>query len=284
MRCKQAAEAFLQGIGLELRPEKTRIAHTLEKLGEEKPGFNFLGFNVRQYLVGKHQSKQRFKTLIKPQKEKIQAHHRKLAGIIVEMRATPQEALIKRLNPIIKGWSNYYSSQVSQAAFSKLDAVLYWNLRNWGVRRHRKKTEEWVYLRYWHRLEQGDYSAMTFAAKQKGKESFRLQSHANTPIVRYVKVKGTSSPYDGNLTYWSTRLGVHPEMDARRAKLLKQQGGKCAHCRLNFMDGDLLEIDHKIPKSLGGKDSLNNKQLLHRHCHDKKTANDGSLGKPHCQG
>jgi RNA-directed DNA polymerase len=102
MRCKQAAEAFLQGIGLELRPEKTRIAHTLEKLGEEKPGFNFLGFNVRQYLVGKHQSKQGFKTLIKPQKEKIQAHHRKLAGIIVEMRATPQEALIKRLNPIIK--------------------------------------------------------------------------------------------------------------------------------------------------------------------------------------
>jgi RNA-directed DNA polymerase len=90
---------------------------------------------------------------------------------------------------------------------------------------------------------------MTFAAKQKGKESFRLQSHANTPIVRYVKVKGTSSPYDGNLTYWSTRLGVHPEMDARRAKLLKQQGGKCAHCRLNFMDGDLLEIDHKIPKA-----------------------------------
>ena len=284
MRCKQAAEAFLQGIGLELRPEKTRIAHTLEKLGEEKPGFNFLGFNVRQYLVGKHQSKQGFKTLIKPQKEKIQAHHQKLADIIVEMRATPQEALIKRLNPIIKGWSNYYSPQVSQDAFSKLDALLYWNLRNWGIRRHRKKTEEWVYLRYWHRLEQGDYSAMTFATKQKGKESFRLQSHANTPIVRHVKVKGTSSPFDGNLTYWSTRLGGHPEMDATRAKLLKQQSGKCAYCRLNFMDGDLLEVDHKIPKSLGGKDSLNNKQLLHRHCHDKKTANDGSLGKPQCQG
>jgi RNA-directed DNA polymerase len=51
MRCKQAIEAYLSDIGLELRPEKTRIAHTLEKLGEEKPGFNFLGFNVRQYIA-----------------------------------------------------------------------------------------------------------------------------------------------------------------------------------------------------------------------------------------
>jgi RNA-directed DNA polymerase len=283
-RCKQAAEAFLNDIGLELKPEKTRIAHTLERLGEENPGFNFLGFNVRQFKLGKHQCKQGFKTLIKPQQEKVQAHHQKLANIIVEMRASKQEELIGRLNPIIRGWSNYYSSVVSKETFKKLDALLYWNLRNWGMRRHRDKTEQWVYLRYWQIIQEGDYKARTFAANQYGKNPVRLLSHDRTPIIRHVKVKGSVSPFDGNLTYWSTRLGVHPEMDVTRAKLLKQQGGKCAYCRLNFMDGDLLEIDHKIPKSLGGKDSLNNKQLLHRHCHDKKTANDGSLGKPHCQG
>ena len=273
LRCKQAAEAFLSGIGLELRPEKTRIAHTLETVGEEKPGFNFLGFNVRQYKLGKHQSKQGFKTLIKPQKEKIQTHYKKLANIIVEMRASTQEQLIGRLNPIIRGWSNYYSSAVSKEVFKKLDALLYWNLRNWGVRRHRNKTEKWVFQRYWQRLEQCDYNALAFATSQ---HKLRLQAHADTSIVRHVKVKGTASPFDGNLVYWSTRLGEHPEMDATRAKLLKQQNGRCAYCRHNFMDGDLLEIDHKIPKSLGGKDSLTNKQLLHRHCHDIKTANDGS--------
>jgi RNA-directed DNA polymerase len=284
MRCKQAAVAFLNDIGLELRPEKTRIAHTLERLGEEKPGFNFLGFNVRQYKLGKHQSKRGFKTLIKPQKEKVQAHHQKLAGIIVEMRALKQSELIGRLNPIIRGWSNYYSSVVSKETFNKLDNLLYWNLRNWGKRRHGNRTEQWVYERYWQLIQDGDYKAMTFATSQSGENPARLQSHARIPIVRHVKVKGTSSPFDGNLTYWSTRLGEHPEMDATRAKLLKQQSGKCAYCRLNFMDGDLLEIDHKTPKSLGGKDSLNNYQLLHRHCHDKKTANDGSLDKSHCQG
>lgn len=39
-----------------------------------------------------------------------------------------------------------------------------------------------------------------------------------------------------------------------------------------------MEVDHKNPKSQGGKDSYDNWQLLHRHCHDTKTALDGSPG------
>jgi RNA-directed DNA polymerase len=38
-----------------------------------------------------------------------------------------------------------------------------------------------------------------------------------------------------------------------------------------------MEVDHILPLSKGGKDEHKNLQLLHRHCHDKKTANDGSL-------
>ncbi|MFB2979935.1 group II intron reverse transcriptase/maturase, partial [Microseira sp. BLCC-F43] len=268
MRCKQVAENFLHDIGLELRPEKTRIAHTLDRMGEEKPGFNFLGFNVRQYGLGKHQSKQGFKTLIKPQKEKVQTHYKKLADIIKKMTGCNQGQLIGKLNPIIRGWSNYYSTAVSKETYKLLDNLLYWILRNWGKSRQTNKSEQWVYKRYWQRIQDRDYNAMTFATNQNGKNPVRLLNHADTPIVRHSKVKSSSSPFDGDLIYWSTRLGEHPEMDATRAKLLNQQNGKCAYCSHNFMDGDLLEIDHKIPKSLGGKDSLINKQLLHRHCHD----------------
>jgi RNA-directed DNA polymerase len=40
----------------------------------------------------------------------------------------------------------------------------------------------------------------------------------------------------------------------------------------------MLEIDHIIPISSGGdKFFYSNKQILHRHCHDVKTASDGSL-------
>lgn len=37
-----------------------------------------------------------------------------------------------------------------------------------------------------------------------------------------------------------------------------------------------METDHIIPKSLGGDDRVMNLHLLHRHCHDQKTAKDGS--------
>jgi RNA-directed DNA polymerase len=69
-------------------------------------------------------------------------------------------------------------------------------------------------------------------------------------------------------------MGMHPEVAARVSKLLKKQKGKCAHCELFFKNGDLLEIDHKKPRSKGGKNTQDNLQLLHRHCHDTKTAND----------
>ena len=73
-------------------------------------------------------------------------------------------------------------------------------------------------------------------------------------------------------------MGKHPEMPSRVTTLLKKQKGKCTHCGLFFRENDVWEVDHKIPKSKGGKDSYDNLQLLHRHCHDTKTANDGSYG------
>jgi RNA-directed DNA polymerase len=62
------------------------------------------------------------------------------------------------------------------------------------------------------------------------------------------------------------------------ATLLKRQKGKCTHCGLYFIEESVMEVDHIIPKSQGGKNEYRNIQLLHRHCHDKKTTKDGSLG------
>lgn len=69
-------------------------------------------------------------------------------------------------------------------------------------------------------------------------------------------------------------MGKHPEASKKMATLLKMQKGKCTHCGLFFNYEDLMEIDHKIPRSKDGKDSYDNLQLLHGHCHDAKTAVD----------
>jgi RNA-directed DNA polymerase len=90
----------------------------------------------------------------------------------------------------------------------------------------------------------------------------------------YVKVKGDKSPNDCDLVYWSSRLGTHPQLPSRTAKLLKQQKGKCLACGLSFQEWDVMEVDHKIPRANGGKDEWKNLQLLHRHCHDEKTVTD----------
>ena len=77
----------------------------------------------------------------------------------------------------------------------------------------------------------------------------------------------------------SSRMGTHPEASARMATLLKKQKGKCTHCGLYFREEDVLEIDHITPRILGGKDDYKNLQILHRHCHDVKTTEDGSVVK-----
>ena len=77
-------------------------------------------------------------------------------------------------------------------------------------------------------------------------------------------------------------MGKHPQMLSRTAFMLKKQKGKCKWCGLNFKDEDVIELDHVIPSSKGGKDEYKNWQLLHRHCHDEKTRTDGR-GKPHFQ-
>jgi len=277
-RCQGIISEWLEDMGLELKPSKTRLVHTLKEHDQERPGFDFLGFNIRQYAVGKtHTAKSNqgkllgFKTIITPAKRSQREHHRQLVEIVKAHRTAPQAALISRLNPIIRGWSNYYSTVVSKEIFSEQDAHLYRKLKAWGKRRHSQKSEDWVSKKYWHERNGRNW---IFAAKNGDDEIGTLLLHTAIPIVRHVKVKGQTSPFDGNLVYWSIRRGQHPETPKRVAKLLKRQKGKCTHCNLVFRSGDIMEVDHKIPKSKGGKDTYTNWQLLHRHCHDTKTAKD----------
>ncbi|MFB8787338.1 MAG: group II intron reverse transcriptase/maturase [Potamolinea sp.] len=281
-RCKEVISEWLKGMGLELKPSKTRLAHTLNRYEGQDVGFNFLGFNIRQYPAGKYNTGCNtngeplgFKTLIKPSKEKVKVHYDRIADVIEQHKAAHQAALIAQLNPIISGWANYYSTVVSGETFSDLGHMVYRKLRSWAKRRHPDKTGGWVANKYWQTIGGNNW---VFATRQKGKNPLRLLEHRETSIVRHVKVKSDASPYDGNLIYWSTRMGHNPEVPKTVATLLKRQKGKCAQCGLYFTEESVVEVDHVIPKSKDGKNSYNNLQLLHRHCHDEKTANDGSSG------
>ena len=278
--CQKIISDWLAEYDLEIKPEKTRVVHTLNGYQGNKPGFNFLGFNIRQYPVGKYQSgkdgrgmKLGFKTLIKPSDESIKRHYAKLAEIIGNYNTAPQKALISELNPEIRGWSNYYKTVCSKETYSKVYNLLYKRLMRWSYRRHPNKNKHWIIDKYWTKIGNDNW-----VFGEKG--GITLLKHTKTAIVRHVKVKGETSPYDGNKTYWATRMGLHPELKNSVARLLKKQKGKCHWCKLTFQDGDKIEKDHIIPKSIGGniKDNL---QLLHKHCHDTKTKEDLKTIKAH---
>ncbi len=289
--CKEHLERWLGKLGLELKPSKTRIVHTLNVHEGQQPGFDFLGFNVRQHKAGKYTAgtvkdkkagKGRplgFKTIITPSKESQKRHYRKVAETIERHKGQSQMALIRNLNPIIRGWCNYYSSVVSQKLYEKLWHLTVWKLKKWGVKRHRNKGRNWLKGKYFQTVG-GD--KWTFATPREGKNPMTLYKHPETAVKRHIKVKGEASPYDGNLIYWSTRMGKHPEIPKTRATLLKRQKGKCNHCGLHFKENDVIEVDHIHPTSQGGKNGYENLQLLHRHCHDVKTRTDGSLGELMC--
>lgn len=281
LRCKSVVETWLKEMSLELKPSKTCISHTFIPY-EGKVGFDFLGFNIRQYPVGKHHSgkngygkKLGFKTLIKPSKKKVALHIQKLRDTIDAYKTVPQSALISKLNPIIRGWCNYYSRVCSKKVFSRCEYVLFSQLRAWA-RYRTGKFDSKTLSKYWRYVE----DRLTFST-QKG---MKLISHSSTPIVRHIKVKGNRSFFDGNILYWSTRKGKHPELPNQVASLLKRYKGKCPACGSLFMEGDLIEVDHKIPKLDGGTDRFDNLQPLHRHCHDVKTARDNAHRKALVQG
>ena len=72
--------------------------------------------------------------------------------------------------------------------------------------------------------------------------------------------------YGWNTLSWKK---VEPVVFKRQKRMYRAQccGDVCKA-------GDLLEVDHILPKAQGGKDAYHNWQLLHRHCHDAKTAED----------
>lgn len=102
-------QAWMSERDLELSAEKTVITSM-------EDGFNFLGFNSRHY---------KGKLLIKPSKKKVLAFCKRLGEEIKNLSSVEQEVLIRKLNPILRGFANYYKGVVSKETFSYISHRLW---------------------------------------------------------------------------------------------------------------------------------------------------------------
>lgn len=73
---------------------------------------------------------------------------RKLKGLWRKHVGTPAVALISEMNPVIRGWSNYFRTGVAKEIFSDLDSFMYYRAERYMKRRHPRKSAQWRTKKY----------------------------------------------------------------------------------------------------------------------------------------
>ena len=260
LKAREFIADWLSKIGLELKPEKTRLGHTLLKTEDIKPGFNFLGFNIRQFKC--HDRAKGYKLIIRPGREQVTKHSDRLKAEVRHHRGASQEKLIKILNPIIRGWCNYYQYVVSCQTFRRLNDMKFKKIWGWACYKHNRRSKKWIRKKYF--IKDGNNNWRFGISNGRPK----LVEHVQWKITRFVKVRGEKSPYDGDFTYWATRMGKYMEGLQKAAVLLKRQKGRCEKCHLFFRPGDRYKPHHL--NNDGTDYRWKNLILVHRYCSPKE--------------
>ena len=211
---KARLAAWLAPRGLAFNEDKTQVVHLNE-------GLDFLGFNVRRYHG---------KLLIKPSKAAVRRIRERLRTELRSLRGHNAGAVIKRLNPIIRGWANYYRTHVVGEIFAKLDYYLWRLTYKWARFSHANKPASWVFARYFGKFNRARQDRWVFGDRHSGAYMHRF---AWTTVVRHQTVWQRASPDDPTLAeYWARRRrrSVLP-INNTSLWLLKAQDGCCSICK-----------------------------------------------------
>ncbi|MFI0977743.1 group II intron reverse transcriptase/maturase [Streptomyces sp. NPDC021093] len=276
-RVKQDLARWLAPRGLTFNEDKTRIVHLNE-------GFDFLGFNVRRYDG---------KLLIKPSKEAVKRIRKRLHDEVRALRGSNAGAVVKKLNPIIKGWATYYRTVVSSRIFGSLDKYMWTLTYKWAKHSHPRKPKTWVVSKHFGQFNASRRDRWVFGDQVTGIYLFKF---GWTKIERHVGVAGTNSRDDPSLTnYWAarTRRRMPATVDRMSISLAARQRGICPLCKQPLIFGAEYEPDdvrswaawfsasmkqlhkhHFVQRRDGGTDDRTNLRLVHAECHRQHHAVD----------
>lgn len=253
---KPLIEQFMGERGLILSQEKTVITHIND-------GFDFLGQQVRKYNG---------KLIIKPSRKNVSAFLRKVRTLIKANKQATAGNLIVQLNPLIRGWANYHQHVVSKVTFARVGHAIFQALWRWAKRRHPNKSKQWVKERYFTSINGKNWVFYGVIATKEGFVENYLLHPAHVAIKRHVKIKGEANPYDPAWEeYFEKRLGVkmaHNLKGKRQLSALwKEQNGLCPICQQQITKLTGWHNHHLVWQVNGGKDTADNRVLLHPNCH-----------------
>ena len=118
--------AVLAPMGLRLSEEKTKICHIDE-------GFDFLGFRI-QRKRRRGTNKRRVYTY--PSRTALASIKAKVRTLTRRSWHQDLATLLRRLNPVLRGWCNYFRHGVSKRCFNYVDSFAWKRIVDWLRKRH----------------------------------------------------------------------------------------------------------------------------------------------------
>jgi len=142
---KRAIETFLATKGLNMKESKTRFFHISE-------GFDFLGWKVKQLEVSKGHAKLALNSentvlTMYPPARKRKSLCEKMKNVL--RKNNTERYTITHLNPIVRGWCQYYSSAtLAVQRFAKVQALQYEMIIAWLARIYPTENQKGLLNKY----------------------------------------------------------------------------------------------------------------------------------------
>jgi RNA-directed DNA polymerase len=245
--------ALLAARGVRLSPTKTVITPITQ-------GFDFLGQTLRKY---ERPNGQLGKLQMTPSKVSFQALKARVKALCKQAAGPTPAQLIDTLNPVLRGWANDHRHVIGGETFAPLDNFVWRRLYRWAKLRHPNKTGYWIAKRYFPH-QPGE--SWRFTDPATGKRIIRVREVVKPQ--RPVKVKGDANPFDPAWEAYFQDRDRQLALQASsgfRAKVLRQQDGRCLVCQQVLQCEETLELHHRDGDHQHNR--LMNLALLHPTCH-----------------
>nr|AVR57695.1 hypothetical protein [Halamphora calidilacuna] len=204
-----------------------------------------------------------FVLIIKLEKEKIKNFKRRIKKEFRLSQNRSIEVLIKKLNPILKGWANYYrSSYHSQEVFQSIGHYVYQRWWIWARKKHRRRSKHWIYSKY---------------VFKTPKRSWRIGASEkmflfDMTLAKQIKVKNLKNNVNPYLDeeYYTSRSFIR-NADRFRKAIYKLHNFKCVECGQALYGEEDIHLHHVIPRKDGGQYTLEKIVPVHAICHESIT-------------
>jgi RNA-directed DNA polymerase len=180
----------------------------------------------------------------------------------------PLGLIIKELNPVIRGWVNYYRiSFASAKVFQNLSGYILKLFFKWAKRNHPVRNTKWIIKNYIFTTPSQSWQIGIWGKEKK--LPIILLSPQTIPTIKISAVKTDLNPYTDK-EYFKKRHRVFTPKTFRKLVYAKHKY-KCAACGEIIDDNEQVELHRIIPGKDGGKYTLENTVPLHKTCHESVT-------------